>query len=447
MMRSRHGVDSAAGARDNAVVRSHATRWILLLVVLVAGGWYFGFRSKDGDRELPVYVTGAERMAAGDEIYRKGEDAKVFTYPPFAAVPFVPFVVVPAKWQPAAWFAVNFALLLLVLRFLHRWASSAWPDAGPQRLVAAWIWVGLLAGRHVSSVFENQSHDLFICAFAAAGAWSLGRRGQTGSIGAGIAVGAGAAFKATPLLFLELFVVARSWAAIGASIASVVLLSLLPDWIFPRDDGASWVVRWFDVFLRGMEVGGAASTEGAWLSHSFLNQGLAGTLARLFSPTDQTSVFVHPDAMVAHLPPLALKTLQRVAQVGVLVVIAIGALRLRAAQRAADPDSAWRRAALGACGLVVCGMVLLSPQSSKQHFCVLLLPAMFCADRLLRSRRDVLLFGLLLASALLASATSKGVLGKQVGNLVLAWGSVTWSTVLLMLATLRAMQPERAEDS
>lgn len=446
-MRSRRGVDTTCGARDNAAVRLRITRWILLLVVLVAGGWYFGFRAKDGDRELPVYVVGADRMAAGDEIYRKGEDAKVFTYPPFAALPFVPFLVVPAKWQPAAWFAVNFALLLLILRFLHRWASNEWPDAGPLRLVAVWVWVLLLAGRHVSSVFENQSHDLFVCAFAAATAASLCRRGRAGSLGAGVAAGAGAAFKATPLLFLELFVVARSWAAIGGLLGSVVLLSLLPDWIFPRDDGASWVVRWFDVFLRGMEVGGAASTEGAWLSHSFLNQGLAGTLTRLFSPAEQVTVFVRPDAMVAHLPQIALKTLQRVAQLGVLVVIALGALRLRAVRDAADPDAAWRRAALGACGLVVCGMVLLSPQSSKQHFCVLLLPAMFCADRLLRSRRDPLLFVLLVASALLASATSKGVLGKQLGNLVLAWGSVTWSTVLLMFATLRAMRVERSETA
>lgn len=413
-----------------------------MLVVLTAGGFYFGFRSKAGDRELPVYLTGSERMVAGEEIYRKGEDAKVFTYPPFAAAPVMPMLAVPSRWQPAAWFAVNFFLLLAVVRALHRWACRDWDGAGPPRLALLWIAVALLAGRHVSSVFENQSHDLFVCAAVVFAAVLLGRRGRLGDLGAGVAAGAGAAFKATPLLFLELFVFARSWTSLVVLVVAAVGLTWLPDLVFPRDDGASWAMRWHETFLRGMDVGDAADSSGAWTSHNFLNQGLAGTMARLFTPPPaaQQSVFVLQDAMVAQLSPAVAKAFLRAMQLLVVVVVAIGALRLRAMRDVESPEAGWRRASIGASGLVACGMVLLSPMSSKQHFCVLVLPAVFCADRLLRGSRDPLLLMTVAASALLATASSKGVLGKDLGNLVLAWGSVTWATVLLMLATLRAMR-------
>src|SRR5690606_14277072 len=100
-------VDAAHAARHNGAVQ-RSRLWLLpvLLAALVAGGWYFGFRAKESDRELPVYVTGAERMLAGEEIYRRCTDAKPFTYPPFAAVPFVPVTALPAAWQPPVWFGV-----------------------------------------------------------------------------------------------------------------------------------------------------------------------------------------------------------------------------------------------------------------------------------------------------------------------------------------------------
>ena len=52
--------------------------WLVpfLLAVAVAGAWWFGFRNADKSPELPVYLRGAERMAAGEEIYRRGTDDK-----------------------------------------------------------------------------------------------------------------------------------------------------------------------------------------------------------------------------------------------------------------------------------------------------------------------------------------------------------------------------------
>src|SRR5262245_63803543 len=70
------------------------------------------------------YTTLFRSMAAGEEIYRRGTDAKPFTYPPFAATPFMPLSWFSTTWQPAAWFVVNFVILLLLDRKSTRLNSS-----------------------------------------------------------------------------------------------------------------------------------------------------------------------------------------------------------------------------------------------------------------------------------------------------------------------------------
>jgi hypothetical protein len=200
--------------------------WVVLLLMLAAmvlGGWYFGAQAKANDRELPVYVTGGERMAAGQEIYRRGTDAKPFTYPPFAAAPFVPFAKLPAAWQPPLWFCINFLILVAMLRWLHRQGREAWGGAWPWRPVVFWALAGIFGGRHVVSVFTNQSNDLLVAGLVTMVAVSWCRSRAVADAFAGVFAGLGAALKATPLIFLGLFV---------------------------------------------LRVGGAAEAEGAWNAHS-----------------------------------------------------------------------------------------------------------------------------------------------------------------------------------
>lgn len=427
---------------DNpCVVRSRLWLLPLLLAVMVLGGWWFGFRADRGNPELPVYVTGGERMALGQAIYQPGTDAKPFSYPPFSALVFVPFAWVPANWQPAVWFGINFWLLLAAIGWLHRWAMRDWPAVGPPRVGWLWAIAAVLAARHVFSVFENQSHDLLVLLPMVFGAAMWCRGSGMGVVGAGIGVGIGAAFKATPLLALELFLVRRSWLAIAALLATFGLLSWLPDWLFPQQSGGSWLWSWYEVNLRGLGIGAAASTEGVWGSHSILNQSLSGTLTRILSqaPADASGPFVLRNLALMPLGPAALRAAILLGQLGVVAWIGWGVLRARANVHAAPEQQ--QRLGLGEFGLVLCGMVLLSPQSSKAHFCVLLVPAVFCADRLLRAERcDRKLLVLLAISALLGLGSVKGILGKNAGNYVLGMGAVTWSTVAMLLASLRALR-------
>jgi hypothetical protein len=442
----RSAMDTVAASGHKQAVRWW--RWLALLLLaaaLVAGSIWFGARAKGGDRELPVYVTGGERMAAGEEIYRRGTDSKPFTYPPFAAVPFVPFAQLPRDWQPAAWFALNFAVLLLMLVWLHRAATladAAIGDQGIGRLPRAWFWLltALFAGRHLASVFENQSHDLLVFATVLAGAAAWARQR---TVSAGAWAGLGAACKATPLLFVELFALARSWRAAAMLLATFALLSLLPDLLFPRGDGRSWVLAWYDVNLRGLAVGGTADAAGAWNPHSFLNQSLSGVLRRLLTPVEfHNTPFVREDTAVLSLTPGAFRAVSLAVQLGVAALIGWGVLRAAASERREPALARWHR--LGAAGLVLCGMVLLSPQSSKSHFCVLLLPAAYCVERLLRGRREPAFVGALAGALLLGPLAAKGLVGNELGDVLLAYGSLTWSTLLLLSASVLALGPQRA---
>lgn len=411
---------------------------------MAAGGWYFGVRAQKSDRELPVYVTGGERLAKGKEIYRRVEgpngepaDKKPFTYPPFSAVPFVPFAWLPATWQAPAWFCVNFVILLLLGRWLHQWGRRDWAGAGPPRMGWYWGLLALLGAHHVLSVLSNQSHDLFIAGAVGlcAAAWCRG-----GAM-AGVWAGLGAAVKATPLLFVGLFGLRLRWLALSWLLVTFVGLSLLPDWWFPRQDGRWWLQAWYELNLRQLEVGGTANAEGAWSTHSYLNQSLSGTLTRLLTPaTNPEGSFIDAKVAVADLSPTTFLWLARTAQLLVLCLMAIGIRgAARAMRGAADAATLQRTLGLGEVGAIVCGMVLLSPQSSKSHFCVWLFPAAFLADRVLRGRRDPLLLGLIGAAMLLACTGAKDLVGTAVGNKLLAYGNVTWCTVLLLLATVRSL--------
>ena len=118
------------------------------------------------------------------------------------------------------------------------------------------------------------------------------------------------------------------------------LLSLLPDWLFPRGDGQSWMVAWFDINLRSLEVGGTASASGAWNAHSYLNQGLSGTLTRLFTPVAVPGHFTADSVVLVDLGATGCKVVTVVFQLAVLGLLTLAVrLAARALGSASDPRS------------------------------------------------------------------------------------------------------------
>lgn len=399
----------------------------LVMLALLGAGLAYSLRKSVS--ELPVYVRGGARMAAGEEIYRPNEP-KAFTYPPFFAVPFVPLAALPEGAHRTVWYFVNVGALIGILMLLA-WCLRPYLAAVSGRAPPVWVFwlvVALLAGRHVSAVFENQSHDLLVF-LPLMLAIALSMRVREACSGA--MVGLAAACKATPLLFLAVFVGQLRLLAAFTVVAAAAVATLLPDLLFPRGDGQLWVVAWADTFLSGLSAGKPAEAEGGtWVAWNMLNQNLAGMLHRLSTPIETTPHTF--DVSVWNPGTDTLKYVTLGAQLGVLAFL--GWIARPSLSRGLPPDElAFRR--LGEGGAILCGMVLLSPMSSKSHFCVLLVPIAFCVADLLYRRRSVIVTVLLAFTFVFGTLTVKGLLGSSLGREFLARGTVTWCTLSVFVAT------------
>jgi len=412
----------------------------LLLGLLLAVGITVGLVNTHRKEvsELVVYVLGAERMAVGEEIYRP-DDAKPFTYPPAFAMPFMIFRWVPESAQRTVWFFVNLAMLVGIVVLLRRLLLEFLSERGdaPPGTHRIWVVTFVLAGRHVSAVFENQSHDLMVFFFVALAVWFAARE-REGLCGA--AIGIAASFKATPLLFAPIFVWQRRFVAAGVTVVAMGLMLWLPDLLFPRDDGGHWVMAWYHTFVAGIGLGETASAEGALSAWNLLNQNLGSTLYRLMTPVAEPSKFCW-DVSLFDPGPGGLKAITLASQAAILAFLCWGTCPKLAAEDS-RAERGFRR--LGEAGLVACGMVLLSPMSSKAHFCVLLMALLFTVTHYLMVRRDRVQLALLIGVFVTGTLTMKGLVGTELGNQFLAHGMVCWSTLLVMIATGRALRMYRA---
>ncbi|MFO1053217.1 MAG: glycosyltransferase family 87 protein [Planctomycetota bacterium] len=406
---------------------------ILALAAVVAGAiaaW------KKDSSELPVYVTGAEHMLHGGEVYEPLA-AKPFTYPPFFALPFLPFTRLDAGAQRVIWFLCNVAMLGASLVLLHRViARGAALRAGP----LFWALVVAFSIRHLLAVFENQSHDLVVLLCLCIAAERASRAREMGS---GSAMGLAAACKATPLLFLPALICQRRGRAVLGFAVVAAAATLLPDLFLPRADGQLWVTAWIRTFAGAMGAGRPADVGHAWTASNFLNQNLAGTLHRLTLHPSLEGEFVRDVALV-ELGAGVRQAVTLVAQALVVAIVAWAAWPTRARGLVAR-ELAWRR--FGEIGAIACAMLLLSPMSSKSHFCVLLLPTTFCIAETIRGdawRRRPLVTALLAFSFCAATLSTKGLIGREAGNLLLAFGAVAWGTFALLLASALLLVPARS---
>jgi hypothetical protein len=87
---------------------------------------------------------------------------------------------------------------------------------------------------------------------------------------------------------------------------------------------------------------------------------------------------------------------------------------------------------------LACLMLLLSPMSSKAHYVVLVLPCLLLARALVEGRCDWRCW--VLPLAVFGPLTAKGITGKGLGDLMLAWGFPTWFALVLLAAMWRLLR-------
>jgi alpha-1,2-mannosyltransferase len=290
--------------------------------------------------DLDVYRLGAHAWLTGHNLYgplpptRNGLNLG-FTYPPISAVAMAPLAVVPARLAGILMTGVTLGLMMAVVALFLRTAGLAgrgrsWKLAAlllPLAVLVEPVRTTLAYGQINVVLMALVSFDCLLPEtwWTLPQAWPLvgGRR-----IGwpRGALVGAAAALKLTPAVFVLFFVARRDWRAALTTAASFVAVTGIGALLAPHDSVRYWTTTVFDTGRIGpLEFAG--------------NQSLNGMLyrAHLTGGAEQAAWFALAVA------------------VGVLGLVAVG----RAA-RAGRP--------LLALGLTACVTLLVSPVSWSHHW-------------------------------------------------------------------------------
>jgi alpha-1,2-mannosyltransferase len=226
--------------------------------------------------DLLVYRAEGEAVRAGGDLYalRVTEAALPPTYPPFAALLFVPLTLLDTESVRALAIAANLALLVLFVRLSLRLV-------GHTRVQSVW-WVAAVAV-WCEPVWTTLRYGQVNLLLAVLVLWDLSRR--PGDRWAGAGIGLAAAVKLTPALFaVFLFATGVAAAARGGSggpwlrhargaVAWFAGVTLLTAAVLPYD---SWRF-WTGVMFEADRAGHPEQTA---------NQALRGVLARLLHTPD-----------------------------------------------------------------------------------------------------------------------------------------------------------------
>ena len=250
----------------------------LVLAVVVLAAQIHGL-------DLSVYREGALALLglAGDkELY---DDALVqtdtrglpFTYPPFAAILFVPLALLPEAVALGIVTALSCACLVGVAVVVVRYLRSAGPGAQgntaprsawgmPVAVLAAILLIGISGPWREGLGFGQVNALLMVLILA-----DLLRSTRLPS---GVLIGVAAGIKLTPLAFGLVFLARRDWRSLAwmaASFASTVALGWL---LAPRES----VVFWLDALFDASRVGATADLYNVSLNSIVAQSGLPETL-------------------------------------------------------------------------------------------------------------------------------------------------------------------------
>lgn len=416
--------------------------------------WPFMRKGEQGEWRR-CFLRAAHRLEAR-QILHWPDEVNAYAYPPAMAMLAVPLAKLPFRGSLVGWYLVNVAAMVAVV--LCAWRSIGGPSLSslkrPWSLV---FWLGLLlASRFLVAPLENQQFDVVISACLLAGCLALAR-GHDAL--AACCLGAGAAMKCTPLLFAPYLVWRGKTRAAAIMLLVAAGINCVPDFLWPRPGGGSYLGEWIGVFL--LKVG--RSAPGVWDSDLILNQSLAGLINRFAQSGMPLTAAQIPSALapLTHGTTLLIRGLFYVASATLLAesFCAFGPPGQRLPAEKGDGKLLCEAPFPGAPGCrkkvpvpffcpeqqlavetaaIFCLMLLLSPMSSKAHYIVLVLPCLLVAQAVVDGRLNAKLW--LPPLFLLGPLTAKGFTGKPLGDLMLAWGLPTWC-VLLLLAAMWRLSP------
>jgi hypothetical protein len=337
-----------------------------------------------------VYVPAGARLLAGENLYPPDTP---FRYPPFSSIIAIGFAWMPLWLSNLVFHLISFAAMIWVIRWSWRIAGGG-PLPHAEKDFKREIWIAGLAilcalRFSFNALSHGQSEGLI--ALALIGGTLALVRGQ--SVLAGVCWGVGAAFKGPPFLLIGyLFWRGR---ILGATTMLVTFLAvnMLPDIFHRPAPGKTWLGVWtgqyFEPLLRPQH------TMGTWAAGLLDNQSIAGAANRWLTKTariEGKTILFSERANAVRPGVLKIFVYGSYALLALLAILVMWppfrSLQPRIDRRAGETNDAsaihpyaWESS------IAFCLILLVSPQSSRAHFAILLLPAM-CLARVAVTLRD-----------------------------------------------------------
>jgi alpha-1,2-mannosyltransferase len=169
-----------------------------------------------------------------------------FTYPPFAAVAFVPLALVPKAAVVVGWTALSLCLFGVIV------GVTVWPAL----LARGWghpVVLGAVAGLLLWTVPVAQtiSYGQINLILVAACLLDCGVTPRASGKHRGLLVGIATAVKLTPGLFIAYFALTRQWAAAARAAAAAAVCAALAFVILPGPSREYWLHLVFDASRPG----------------------------------------------------------------------------------------------------------------------------------------------------------------------------------------------------
>lgn len=198
--------------------------------------------------DLLVYRAGGHAVLTGHSIYA-ADFAAVnhsprglpFTYPPFAAVVFVPLAMVPVGVAKAAMLILNTFAALILFSSITVATQGKWDQIGNWRELASSMSVKTHVVIVVAAVIDAVSvplRDNMVYGqvnLILAAAIALDILPPSVPWPRGLLVGIAVAIKLTPAVFVGYFLVTRAWRALAVSLATTALAVVVGWLVAPSD--------------------------------------------------------------------------------------------------------------------------------------------------------------------------------------------------------------------
>jgi hypothetical protein len=210
-------------------------RWATALVYGVLGvelAVVIVFAATYNALDFRIYMWGGHAVLDDTRLYLAQAYGHWFTYSPFAAIVYVPIAALPLAVARVGWDLLSVAALGYSCVLILKLAGYR-----PSRIMVAGVVAAAMALDPVWETLFLGQINLILLALILTDIWYVSR-GSSGL--AGIGVGAAAAIKLTPAIFIVFFLLARRTRAAFVAAGTFVVCGLIGFLVAPRASRLYW---------------------------------------------------------------------------------------------------------------------------------------------------------------------------------------------------------------